>query len=162
LTVDCSTAFQEINGHEENKRSAQENHPFDDRNRNRYRYCLYLPRTLCDGAIINACISTAVIGILTFILSILPGRPNYYLATVGILGKLYANSIMAVFNSRMTTGDETTVHHSASDHTSVTRAPRPPNAYEMGVSITREQVSFPPTSGWVKVCSRFFCSIVIF
>ncbi|KAF9564066.1 hypothetical protein CPC08DRAFT_748638 [Agrocybe pediades] len=98
---------------------------------------------------------TAVIAILTFILSILPNRPNYYLAPVGILGKLYANSIMAVFNGRIKTGDDTIHHSSTGDHASgsMVRPPRPgQNAYEMGVgvSVTKEQVSFPPTSGWVK------------
>ncbi|CAA7266185.1 unnamed protein product [Cyclocybe aegerita] len=43
---------------------------------------------------------TAVIAILNFILALLPGRPTYYMATAGILGKLYSNSMLAVFNSQ--------------------------------------------------------------
>ncbi|KAF9525279.1 hypothetical protein CPB83DRAFT_944065 [Crepidotus variabilis] len=44
---------------------------------------------------------TAVVALLNFILVLLPTRPTYFLTPVAILGKLYSNSMMAVFNSRI-------------------------------------------------------------
>jgi hypothetical protein len=46
----------------------------------------------------------AVIGIVSFSLSMLP--TNYYQTPVGIIGKFYANSMLALINSRMLLGSE--------------------------------------------------------
>jgi len=102
---------------------------------------------------------TAVIALLNFILALLPDHPTYYMATAGILGKLYSNSMLVVFNSRMKLGSENSTS-STSDMTAnsmhrsrvdVRTGPKDRN-YEMqvGVSVTREQaVAFPPNaSGW--------------
>jgi len=45
-----------------------------------------------------------VVAILTLILTFLPGRPAYYQASVSVLDKIYANSMMVVFNSRVKIG----------------------------------------------------------
>ncbi|KAF8150014.1 hypothetical protein B0H34DRAFT_802136 [Crassisporium funariophilum] len=47
---------------------------------------------------------TATIAIINLILSLLPGRPAYYQVTSAILGKMYSNTMMVVFNSRMKVG----------------------------------------------------------
>ncbi|KDR82133.1 hypothetical protein GALMADRAFT_44609, partial [Galerina marginata CBS 339.88] len=44
---------------------------------------------------------TAAIAILTLILTFLPGQPTYYQTSVSVLGKVYSNSMMVAFNSRM-------------------------------------------------------------
>ncbi|KIM49808.1 hypothetical protein M413DRAFT_21946 [Hebeloma cylindrosporum] len=44
---------------------------------------------------------TAVIGIVCFSLAILPGNPYYYQVPMGIIGKVYANSMLVLINSRM-------------------------------------------------------------
>ncbi|KAF9525768.1 hypothetical protein CPB83DRAFT_896670 [Crepidotus variabilis] len=44
---------------------------------------------------------TAVIALINLALSLLPGQPTYFQATSGILGKMYSNTMMAVFNSRV-------------------------------------------------------------
>jgi len=51
---------------------------------------------------------TAVIGIVSFALAILPGSPYYYQAPMGIIGKIYANSMLVVINSRMQLGSKET------------------------------------------------------
>ena len=81
------------------------------------------------------------------------------MATAGILGKLYSNSMMAVFNSRMKIGPDrnkgTTNDTSLSSvHRSrVETHVRPADAFEMhgGLAVTREQVSFPPANKWGSV-----------
>lgn len=96
---------------------------------------------------------TAVIALLNFVLALLPGHPTYYMATAGILGKLYSNSMMVVFNSRMKIGPDhnkgaTNDSSLASVHRSRAETyVRPSDAFEMhgGVAVTHEQVSFPPT-----------------
>ena len=50
----------------------------------------------------------AVIGIVCFSLSILPGKPYYYQVLMGIIGKVYANSMLVLINSRMLLGSEET------------------------------------------------------
>ncbi|KDR77234.1 hypothetical protein GALMADRAFT_139245 [Galerina marginata CBS 339.88] len=98
---------------------------------------------------------TAIIAILTFALAILPGHPTYYMATVALLGKLYANSMLVVFNSRMKIGSEKN-GSSAQELSSAGPRTNPHirsvNAYEMhgGVTVTREEVSFPATEAWKK------------
>ncbi|KAF8902562.1 hypothetical protein CPB84DRAFT_1846214 [Gymnopilus junonius] len=106
---------------------------------------------------------TAVIALLNFILALLPGHPTYYMTTAGILGKLYSNSMMAVFNSRMKIGaDNNTSSHEISSvgpRSRVETTVRNVNAYEMrgGVAITREEVTFPPVENWgnAKVVDPF-------
>ncbi|KAF9551720.1 hypothetical protein CPC08DRAFT_768677 [Agrocybe pediades] len=50
---------------------------------------------------------TAAIATTNLILAVLPGRPTYYQTTAGVLGKMYSNAMMAVFNSRMHVGYST-------------------------------------------------------
>ena len=50
----------------------------------------------------------AVIGIVCFSLSILPGKPYYYQVLMGIIGKVYANSMLVLINSRMLLDSEET------------------------------------------------------
>ncbi|KAJ3505537.1 hypothetical protein NLJ89_g7362 [Agrocybe chaxingu] len=89
---------------------------------------------------------TAVIAILNFILALLPGHPTYYMATAGILGKLYSNSMLAVFNSRMRlNGDNAPTHYDSSfqSRSHNTSHGQVGSAYPMGgVSVTKEQVTF--------------------
>lgn len=51
---------------------------------------------------------TAVIGIVSFALAILPGSPYYYQAPMSVIGKVYANSMLVVINSRMQLGPKET------------------------------------------------------
>ncbi|KIM49810.1 hypothetical protein M413DRAFT_21947 [Hebeloma cylindrosporum] len=44
---------------------------------------------------------TAVIGIMCFVLSSIPAIPYYYQFPMGIIGKVYANSMLVLINSRM-------------------------------------------------------------
>ncbi|KAF9563233.1 hypothetical protein CPC08DRAFT_336070 [Agrocybe pediades] len=44
---------------------------------------------------------TAAIAIANLALSLLPSKPTYYQTTSGVLGKMYSNTMMAVFNSRI-------------------------------------------------------------
>ncbi|KAF9528218.1 hypothetical protein CPB83DRAFT_854657 [Crepidotus variabilis] len=43
---------------------------------------------------------TTVIALVTFGLAMIPGNPMYYLVPMGIIGKVYANSLMVLINSR--------------------------------------------------------------
>lgn len=45
-----------------------------------------------------------MVGILTLILTFLPNRPSYQQASILVLGKIYSNSMMVVFNSRVKIG----------------------------------------------------------
>ncbi|PPQ93368.1 hypothetical protein CVT25_014044 [Psilocybe cyanescens] len=47
---------------------------------------------------------SAILAIVTLVLTFLPGRPTYYQASISVLGKIYANSMMVAFNSRMVIG----------------------------------------------------------
>ncbi|KDR71264.1 hypothetical protein GALMADRAFT_254078 [Galerina marginata CBS 339.88] len=48
--------------------------------------------------------ATAAVAILSVILLFLPGHPSYYQTGVAVAGKMYSNSMMASFNSRMNIG----------------------------------------------------------
>jgi len=116
----------------------------------------------------NSQIVSAIIAILNFALALLPNHPTYYMATAGILGKLYSNSMMAVFNSRMKIGNEANGANSSGHNVSVSsnnylnktaiRARNTDthghgvNTYEMNgpvaVAVTHEQITFPPTDDW--------------
>ncbi|KAF9523765.1 hypothetical protein CPB83DRAFT_862249 [Crepidotus variabilis] len=91
---------------------------------------------------------TAVIALLNFVLALLPGHPTYYMATAGILGKLYSNSMMAVFNSRIQMAEgvnSTTSVELSTGSFSRSRADQqrrgPSNM--VSVSVRTEQVHFP-------------------
>jgi hypothetical protein len=51
---------------------------------------------------------SAIIGIVSFSLTILPGYSTYYQVPMGIIGKVYANSMLVLINSRMVLGSEET------------------------------------------------------
>ncbi|KAF4613078.1 hypothetical protein D9613_011094 [Agrocybe pediades] len=57
--------------------------------------------------LVRLVIETAAIATTNLILAVLPGRPTYYQTTAGVLGKMYSNAMMAVFNSRMHVGYST-------------------------------------------------------
>ena len=44
---------------------------------------------------------TATIAIINFALFLIPGHPAYWETTIGILGKLYSNTMMVVLNNRI-------------------------------------------------------------
>ena len=44
---------------------------------------------------------TATVAIVNFILFLLPGQHTYWQASIGILGKLYSNTMMVVLNNRI-------------------------------------------------------------
>jgi len=95
---------------------------------------------------------TAVIAILNLVLSLLPGHPTYYMGVVGILGKVYSNSMMVSLNSRMNIAPDinsTTVGGPHATDGTYSKA-RSATAYEMngGISVTQEQVSFTPAGHW--------------
>jgi len=50
----------------------------------------------------------AIIGIVCFLLVALPDNPYYYQFPMGIIGKVYANSMLVLINSRMLLGSEDT------------------------------------------------------
>jgi hypothetical protein len=49
---------------------------------------------------------SAVIGIVSFSLAILPTNVYYYQTPMGIIGKFYANSMLVLINSRMLLSSE--------------------------------------------------------
>jgi hypothetical protein len=79
---------------------------------------------------------TAIIAVVTVILTFLPGRPLFYQASACILGKLYTNSMMVAFNSRMKIGSAST----GTAH----EADLPPSAVD---ATTTASLSFPGMSG---------------
>ncbi|KAF8150000.1 hypothetical protein B0H34DRAFT_171529 [Crassisporium funariophilum] len=93
---------------------------------------------------------TAVMAIVNLILSLLPGRPTYYQATSSSLGKMYSNTMMVVFNSRMKIGRTL---DSLDDHSSMATGVedsmrRPTVALRHGgVSVTREEITLDDWKG---------------
>ena len=90
--------------HQTNQNNFKEGYPADDRNRVFDRY-------INSILTLNLCLNTtipAVIGIVSFSLAILPGNPYYYQFPTGIIGKVYANSMLVLINSRMLLGSEET------------------------------------------------------
>jgi len=60
----------------------------------------------------------AILAISSFVLTLLPGNPRYYQSVMGIIGKVYANSMMVLINSRIhlgVEGEQTTVVNLLSD-----------------------------------------------
>ncbi|KIM49804.1 hypothetical protein M413DRAFT_21942 [Hebeloma cylindrosporum] len=53
-------------------------------------------------------LAAAIVGIVSFSLAILPGSPYYYQVPMGIIGKVYANSMLVLINSRMLLTSEET------------------------------------------------------
>jgi hypothetical protein len=51
---------------------------------------------------------SAVIAIVSFALALSPNRSTYYEVPMGIIGKVYANSMLVLINSRMVLGSEET------------------------------------------------------
>lgn len=49
---------------------------------------------------------SAVIGIVSFVLAIFPSGSLYFEAPMGIIGKIYANSMLVLISSRMVLGSE--------------------------------------------------------
>ncbi|KAF8963794.1 hypothetical protein BDZ97DRAFT_1758398 [Flammula alnicola] len=102
---------------------------------------------------------TAAIAIVTLILTFLPGRPTFYQASVSVLGKVYSNSMMVAFNSRMrissvnstSTAHEVPIPLSYTNPTSENGTP----SRNGGILVTREEVSFPPTSYDPKVSACY-------
>ncbi|KDR71930.1 hypothetical protein GALMADRAFT_253725 [Galerina marginata CBS 339.88] len=90
---------------------------------------------------------TAAIAITTLILTFLPGRPTYYQASVSVLGKMYSNSMMVAFNSRMKIASPsgTSTSHEVSISLGQVHRTRPDMDSDItrshGVLVTREQVS---------------------
>ncbi|CAA7266186.1 unnamed protein product [Cyclocybe aegerita] len=64
---------------------------------------------------------TATVALVNFALALLPGHPTYYQTAVGVLGKLYSNSMMAVFNSRIRLSHSPDTYSNASSHVSYRR-----------------------------------------
>ncbi|KAJ3509606.1 hypothetical protein NLJ89_g5130 [Agrocybe chaxingu] len=64
---------------------------------------------------------TATVALVNFALALLPGHPTYYQTAVGVLGKLYSNSMMAVFNSRIRLSHSPDTYSNASSHISYRR-----------------------------------------
>ncbi|KDR67183.1 hypothetical protein GALMADRAFT_258571 [Galerina marginata CBS 339.88] len=98
---------------------------------------------------------TAAVAILTLILTFLPGQPTYYQTSVSVLGKVYSNSMMVVFNSRMVLGSSNMATNATQDLPMISQNTRTRHDdYEFGsqskhggVKITREElVSFPHSS----------------
>jgi hypothetical protein len=50
----------------------------------------------------------AVIGIVAFVLAFYPNNSIYYAAPMNIIGRVYANSMLVLINSRMVLGSEET------------------------------------------------------
>ncbi|KAH9476231.1 hypothetical protein JR316_0011802 [Psilocybe cubensis] len=105
---------------------------------------------------------TAMVAIVNLVLSVLPSKPSYFLASSLTLGKVYSNSMMAVLNGRMRvdelTDGTTLASPSGNAGTSSATAVRYRNgvvshpgleeAYEMskaadGIKVTREELVFP-------------------
>lgn len=96
---------------------------------------------------ISVQLSTAAIAILTLILTFLPGRPIYYQASISFLGKVYSNSVMVAFNSRMKIGSSnsnSTAHEVAMplSQSSRTRGEIPVGSETQVRGMTREDISF--------------------
>jgi hypothetical protein len=88
--------------HQTNSNNLKENYPPDDRDGVFDRYINSIP-------ILNLCLNMsipAVIAIVCFSLATLPGNPYYYQFPMCIIGKVYANSMLVLINSRMLLGSE--------------------------------------------------------
>ncbi|KAF8956586.1 hypothetical protein BDZ97DRAFT_1851021, partial [Flammula alnicola] len=90
---------------------------------------------------------TAAIAVVTLILNYLPGQPTYYQTSVSALGKLYSNSMMVMFNSRMRvtsvnstfTPNEVPIPLSHVNHMASENGQ---SRMHGGILVTREEISF--------------------
>ncbi|KAF8963785.1 hypothetical protein BDZ97DRAFT_2012375 [Flammula alnicola] len=93
---------------------------------------------------------TAAITIVGLILTVLPGRTTYYQTSVGVVAKVYSNSMMVVFNSRMRIScvDSSSTAHEVPLPLSFMKptSDNGTSSRNEGILVTREEVSFPPTS----------------
>ena len=93
--------------HQTNKNTFKENYTPDDRDGVLDRYINSIP-------ILNLYLNMfipAIVGIVCFSLAIAEQGtrdPNYFKFPMGIIGKVYANSMLALINSRMLVGSEET------------------------------------------------------
>jgi len=55
---------------------------------------------------INDVVPLAILAISSFVLTLIPGNPRYFQAVMGIIGKVYVNSMMVLINSRIHLGVE--------------------------------------------------------
>ncbi|KDR71266.1 hypothetical protein GALMADRAFT_797410 [Galerina marginata CBS 339.88] len=106
---------------------------------------------------------TAAVAILCVILVFLPGQQTYYLTTVALVGKMYSNSMMASFNSRIKIGpSDGTVVSTSCEFRSAVKFYGPTALSDMDVEWSRsahgrvqkigDEVSLPPTSEISQVC----------
>ncbi|KAF8179639.1 hypothetical protein BJ912DRAFT_1062739 [Pholiota molesta] len=90
----------------------------------------------------------ALIAIATLILTSLPSRPTYYQAALCVLGKVYANSLLVAFNSRMRIAAvtaSTTAHEVPTVYSTARATTNEVQARHGGIVVTREDaVAFPP------------------
>lgn len=86
---------------------------------------------------------TAAIAIVNLSLSLLPGKPTYFQTSSAVLGKIYSNTMMVVFNSRIRFGQSE--GFTTADH--LVNAPRPGGLSisrgGTGVVVTREEYRLP-------------------
>ena len=98
----------------------------------------------CHITIEKSTTLAAAIAIITLVLSVLPGHPSYFTTPVGILAKVYSNSMMVLLNNRMKI--PTDAHPEI--NTTVNLRPDNPthgmDAFELGggVLVTREEMVF--------------------
>jgi len=96
----------------------------------------------------------AAIAIVNLGLSLLPGKPTYYQTSSAVLGKIYSNTMMAVFNSRIKFGQseaftaaDNLVDPPRSDGLSFPRG-------NTGVVVTHEEYRLP-LDAWNYQVTRF-------
>ncbi|KAF9527143.1 hypothetical protein CPB83DRAFT_836888 [Crepidotus variabilis] len=94
---------------------------------------------------------TATVEVVTVALALLPNRPGYCLAPISIVGKLYSNSMMVVFNSRIVFGTGASKTNSSASMVELSAAsnelyrPRTEDhrAPMIEVKVTQELAIFP-------------------
>jgi hypothetical protein len=80
---------------------------------------------------------TAAVAIINLVLFLIPSKATYFQTTIGVLGKMYSNTLMVLLNSRMTYG-------ARNDTISIelsTEASRMYFSSQAGVSVTYESDS---------------------
>ncbi|KAF4613883.1 hypothetical protein D9613_007533 [Agrocybe pediades] len=80
---------------------------------------------------------TAAVAIVNLILSVLPGKPTYYQTSSGVLGKLYSNTMMAVFNSRITFGRNHVSLYESEEPRSTSSGVSPRTYPQAAIMVTR-------------------------
>ncbi|KDR74767.1 hypothetical protein GALMADRAFT_562177 [Galerina marginata CBS 339.88] len=94
--------------------------------------------------------ATAAVAILSVILVFLPGPQTYFMASVFVAGKMYSNSMMASFNSRMEIGPRNNTLISTVKFYGPTALPdvdvESSRSAQGRMQKTGDEVSFPPMS----------------